>query len=94
MAALVRMLRAGTDEGRILDDALDGLAQVFGDADMAHAVGPQFTCREADRIAWVLVASRHDEAALVWLEAHAAGDTNEDRHGGSGFDARRYITGR
>jgi hypothetical protein len=88
------MLRAGTDEGRILEDALEGLAQVFGDPDTARAVGPQFTCSEANRIAWVLVASRHDDAAIVWLEAHAAGDTNEDRHGASGFDARRYIAGR
>jgi hypothetical protein len=88
------MLRAGTDEGRMLEDVLDRLAQGFGDPETAHAVGPQFTCSEANRIAWVLVASRHDEAAVVWLEAHAAGDTNADRHGGSGFDARRYITGR
>jgi hypothetical protein len=57
------MLRAGTDEARILDDALDGLAQVFSDPDTAHAVGPQFTCSEANRIAWVLVASRNDDAA-------------------------------
>lgn len=26
-------------------------------------------------------------------DAHAAGETKEDRHGG-GFDAKRYITGR
>ncbi len=93
-AALVRMLRAGTDEGGILDDALDGLAQVFSDPDTAHAVGPQFACSEANRIAWVVVASRNDDAAVVWVEAHAAGDTNEDRHGGRGFDARGYVTGR
>lgn len=93
MSALIRMIRAGRDEGRVLDDALDGLAKVFGNSETAAQVGPQFTCREADRIAWALVASRHAEAAVVWLAEHAAGDTDEDRHGGSDFDARRYIYG-
>jgi len=30
MTTLIRMIRAGRDEGRILEKALDGLAQVFG----------------------------------------------------------------
>jgi hypothetical protein len=85
------MIRAGRDEGRILDSALDGLAQVFGDPDTAAQVGPQFTCTEADRIAWALIASRHAGAAVVWLEGHAAGDTGQDKHGDPGFDALSYI---
>jgi hypothetical protein len=78
----------------MLENALDGLAQVFGDPDTAWHVSQQFTCTEADRIAWVLMASRHTDAAVAWLEAHASRDTIEDRHGGRGFDARRYIAGR
>jgi hypothetical protein len=87
------MIRAGRDDGRILDNALDGLAEVFGDPETAWHVGRQFTCAEADRIAWVLIASHHADAAIVWLNGHAAGDTDEGLHGGDGFDARRYITG-
>ena len=92
-SSLARMVRAGGDEGRILERALDGLAEVFGDPDAAEEVGPHVTCDEADRIAWALVASRHADAAVVWLDKHAATDTDEDRHGGDGFDVRRYITG-
>ena len=93
MTALIRMIRAGRDEGRILDNALDGLAHVFGDRKTARRVGSQFTCPEADRIAWALIASRHADAAAVLLKAHAIGDTDEDWHGGAGFDVRRYIIG-
>jgi hypothetical protein len=92
-SALARMIRGGGEEGRILEQALDGLAEVFGDPETAGEVGPHFTCSEADRIAWALVASRHANAALVWLDAHAAGDKDEDRHGGGRFDVRRYVTG-
>lgn len=91
--ALIRMLRAGRDEGRDLEKALDGLARVFGRPATAARVGPHFTCREANRIALTLIASRHTDAAVVWLDAHAASDTEEDVHGGAGFDAVRYITG-
>jgi hypothetical protein len=92
--ALVRMLRAGSDEGRTLGKALDGLAQVFGRARTAERVGPHFTCREANLIAYALAASRHTDAAIVWLDEHAASDTEEDVHGGADFDAVHYITGR
>ena len=92
-SALARMVRAGGGEGRVLEKALDGLAEVFGDPEAAAEVGPHVTCSEADRIAWALVASRHANAAVVWLDGHAATDTDEDRHGGDGFDVRRYITG-
>ena len=92
-SALARMIRAGGDEGRVLEKALDGLAHVFGNPETAEEVGPHVTCNEADRIAWTLVASRHANAAVVWLDAHAATDTDEDRHGDDGFDVRRYITG-
>jgi len=85
------MLRAGRDEGRHLDEALDYLAQVFGRPASADRVGPHFTCIEANRIAWVLVASRHPDAAIVWLDRHAASDTTEDLHGGAEFDAARYL---
>ena len=90
--ALVRMLRAGRDEGRVLDKALDGLARVFGRRATAERVGPYFTCGEANSIAQVLISSRHTDAAIVWLDEHAASDTAEDEHGGTGFDAVRYIT--
>jgi hypothetical protein len=91
MSILGRMIRAGGDEGRILDDALDGLADVFGRSAIASRVGAQFTCAEADRIAWVLITSRHPDAAVVWLRGHAAGDSEQDLHGGPGFDAARYV---
>lgn len=92
--ALIRMLRAGRDEGRDLEEALDGLAHVFGRPTTAERVGPYFTCREANVIAYVLATSRHLDAAIVWLEEHAATDTEEDTHGGADFDAAHYITGR
>ena len=91
--ALIRMLRAGRDDGRDLEEALDGLAQVFGRPTSAERVGSHFTCHEANIIAYVLAASRHIDAAIVWLDVHAASDTEEDVHGGAGFDAARYITG-
>ena len=92
-SALVRMLRAGRPEGGDLENALDALTQVLGRPRTAKRVGPHFTCAEANIIAWVLMASRHTDAAIVWLEEHAAGDTDDDLHGGSGFDAARYLTG-
>ena len=95
MSALKRMHRPSSDERQAaLDNALDDLAHVFGDPETAWHVGPQFSCAEADTIASVLVASRHDDAAVVWLQAHAARDTTDARHGGGGFDAKRYLSGR
>ena len=91
--ALIRMLRAGRDEGRDLEQALDHLSRVFGRPATAERVGPHFTCREANVIAYVLAASRHVDAAIVWLEQHAATDTAEDTHGDAEFDAAYYITG-
>ena len=90
--ALIRMLRAGRDEGRDVEKALDGLARVFGRPDTAERVGPYFTCTEANIIAYVLAASRHVDAAIVWLDTHAASDTEEDAHGGADFDAAHYIS--
>jgi len=90
--ALVRMLRAGRDEGRDLEVSLEYLARVFGRPASAERVGPHFTCVEANCIAWVLVTSRHTDAAIVWLGEHAADDTEEDEHGGADFDAARYIS--
>jgi hypothetical protein len=87
------MLRAGSDEGRDLDKALALLARVFGRPDTAERVGPHFTCEEANIIAYALSASRHEDAAVVWLEGHAASDTEEDPHGGADFDAAHYVTG-
>ena len=92
--ALIRMLRAGSDEGRDLDKALDLLARVFGRPETAERIGPHFTCEEANIIAYVLSVSRHDDAAVLWLDEHAASDTEEDVHGGPEFDAAHYITGR
>lgn len=90
--ALVRMLRAGREDGRFLDEALDDLARVFGRRATAERVGAHFTCGEANRIANVLIASRHSDAAVVWLDEHAASDSEDAEHGGAGFDAVRYIT--
>jgi hypothetical protein len=92
-SALVRMLRAGRPEGGDLENALDALAQVFGRPRTGRRVGPHFTCDEANIIAWALAASRHTDAAIVWLEEHAASDSADDLHGGAGFDAVRYLTG-
>lgn len=88
------MLRAGRDEGRDLEEALDGLAMVFGRPATAQRVGSHFTCREANVIAFVLAASRHPDAAVVWLEEHAASDNPDDLHGDPDFDAVRYIFGK
>jgi hypothetical protein len=91
--ALIRMLRAGSNEGRALDRAMDHLAQVFGRPGTAERLGPQVTCQEANVIAYALAASRHVDAAIVWLEQHAATDTDDDVHGGPDFDAAYYVTG-
>lgn len=91
--ALIRMLRAGRNEGRDLDEALAGLAQVFGRPKTAARIGPHVTCREANVIAYALAASRHVDAAIVWLDEHAASDTEADVHGDPDFDAAYYITG-
>lgn len=91
--ALIRMLRAGRDEGRDLNEALDALARVFGRPRTAERVGPHVTCHEADVIAYVLAASRHTDAAVVWLEEHAATDAETDVHGSPNFDGAAYITG-
>lgn len=88
------MLRAGRDEGRDLDEALDGLARVFGRPRTAERVADQCSCHEANVIAYVLAASRHVDAAIVWLDEHAATDADEDTHGGRGFNAANYISGR
>src|SRR5215218_1558055 len=45
----------------------------------------------ANLIAYALVASRHVDAAIVWLDMHAASDTDEDAHGGADFDAEHYL---
>jgi hypothetical protein len=91
--ALIRMLRAGSVEGRDLDRAMDHLAQVFGRPGTAERLGPHVTCQESNVIAYALAASRHVDAAIVWLEEHAATDTDEDVHGGADFDAAYYVTG-
>ena len=90
-SALVRMLRAGRPEAGDLENALDALTQVFGRPSTAKRVGQHFTCREANVIAWVLMTSRHTDAAIVWLDEHAASDTEEDAHGAADFDAAHYI---
>ena len=92
-SALVRMLRAGRPEAAGLDDALDSLAQVFGRPSTAKRIGAHVTCAEANYIAWVLIASRHTDAAIVWLEEHAASDAEDDVHGGAEFDAATYLMG-
>ena len=88
------MLRAGQRDGGDVDKALDGLAQVFGRRRTAARIGPHVTCAEANRIAFALVAGRHPDAAVVWLDEHSDSDTEDELHGRPGFDAARYVTGR
>jgi hypothetical protein len=78
--ALVRMLRAGRDEGRELDQALDLMARVFGRSATAERLSPCFTCKEVNIVAFVLAASRHEDAAVVWLDEHAVHCTDESTH--------------
>jgi hypothetical protein len=92
-SALVRMLRAGRPEAANLENALDSLAMVFGRPSTAERLGAHVTCDEANRIAWVLIESRHVDAAVVWVEGHAASDTEDDVHGREDFDAVHYLTG-
>ena len=89
--ALVRMLRAGQTDGDELPKALDGMARVFGRPATAKRVGPYFTCKEANHIAAVLIASRHADAAITWLDEHAASDHDDEPHGGTEFDAEEYL---
>jgi hypothetical protein len=79
--ALVRMLRAGRDEGRDLERGLELLARVFGRPATAERVSPYFTCEEVNVIAYVLAVSRHEDAAVVWLDEHLAGCAEEGMHG-------------
>ena len=90
-AALVRMLRAGQRDGNELGEAMDNLARVFGRTRTAERVGPHFTCKEANYIAAALIASRNNDAAIHWLDAHAASDSDEDAHGDAEFDAEEYL---
>jgi hypothetical protein len=85
------MLRAGRVDGAELPKALDGMARVFGRPATAKRVGPYFTCKEANQIAAVLIASRHTDAAIIWLDEHAASDNDDDTHGGAEFDAEEYL---
>ncbi|HET6651085.1 MAG TPA: hypothetical protein VFH10_00475 [Nocardioides sp.] len=89
--ALVRMILAGRDEGRDLEESLNYLARVFGRPASAERLGPHVTCAEANCIAWVLVNSRHADAAVAWLDHHSASDTEGDVHGGAEFNAARYV---
>ena len=88
------MLRAGSNDGRDLDDALNAMARIFGRHRTAERLGPHVTCYEANVIAYVLASSRHMDAAVAWLDEHAVSDTEDDTHGRAGFDAFHYITGR
>src|SRR4029079_12901559 len=90
-SGLARMLRAGSNEGQRLDFALDAFAQVLGRPSTAERWAHCFTCHEANRIALVLYASRHTDAACVWLDAHAASDDEDDVHGSPRFDAAEYL---
>ena len=74
------MILAGRDEGRDLEEGLNGPARMCGRPSTAERVGPPVTCRQANLIAHVLVASRHVDAAIVWHDEHAASDTEEDVH--------------
>jgi hypothetical protein len=89
--ALVRMILAGRDEGRDLEESLNYLARVFGRPASAERLGPHFSCAEANCVAWVLVNSRHPDAAVAWLDQHSASDAEGDPHGGAEFDAARYV---
>lgn len=63
-----------------LVDALDELADVFGDSMTGLHVGGLFTCSEAETIDNVLRLSGHYTQANAWLHAHAEEDGAGDLH--------------
>lgn len=65
---------------RELMDAIEAMAEVFGDGMTAMHVGSSFNCGEADTIARVLALAGHKDAAITWLEYHASGDDSGDQH--------------
>ena len=64
----------------LLDVALTGAAEVFGDEMFAVDMGETFGCREADAIARLLAVGGYDVAAQVFLLGHARGDKPGDFH--------------
>lgn len=61
-----------------LADALDELADVFGDGMTADHIGGHFTCTEAERVADVLRLAGQDKAAETWLDGHSEHDDDAD----------------
>lgn len=59
--------------------AIADVAGVFG-SDAAESVGSGFTCGEAESIAVLLAISGHVDAAAIWMDGHASGDDEGDRH--------------
>ena len=56
------------------------MARVFGRPASAERLSPEFTCQEVNIVTYVLAASRHEDAALVWLEEHLARCPDEHLH--------------
>jgi hypothetical protein len=88
-----RSTQASTQRSRSVEDTLAELADVFGDSMTAVDVGGHVTCTEADAIARALLAGGHRYAASRWLDGHARGDAEDDRHVGDGFDLDAYLDG-
>lgn len=71
-------------------DALDRLAEKFGDDWTAGMVGGRMTCAEADALADVLSLSGHETAAQDFLRGHANGWPDMQPSGDTDPDDEHY----
>lgn len=65
---------------RKMSDAVDRLADVFGDPMFASDNGHHFTCSETDAVLETLVIAGHHDAAVTFLTGHLQGDDRGDDH--------------
>jgi hypothetical protein len=64
----------------IASETASHFLDVFAENLFAHDVAPRMTCVEAEAVISILRAVGGEDAATVWLDAHAEGDEEGDLH--------------
>lgn len=62
--------------------AAERFANTFADGEIASEVSTALTCSEVDVLADLFRTFGHDDAADMWIRAHAEGDDEGDQHYG------------
>ncbi|SKV09278.1 Uncharacterised protein [Mycobacteroides abscessus subsp. abscessus] len=60
--------------------AAERFANAFADGEIASEVGTALTCSEVDVLADLFRTFGYDDAADMWIRAHAEGDDEGDQH--------------